>query len=69
MEVDEYGNQHFNIFSDSPDNLKKDLGTKSMMFGADKNYFIWQSFVNFIIPFLLVKFTKNLIEVTHIQTK
>jgi hypothetical protein len=40
LEVDEYGNQHFNIFSDSPDNLKKDLGTKSMMFGADKNYFI-----------------------------
>ena len=26
LEVDENANLHFNIFSDSPDNLKKDLG-------------------------------------------
>jgi hypothetical protein len=26
LEVDENGGMHFNIFSDSPDNLKKDLG-------------------------------------------
>ena len=30
LEIDELGNKYFNIFSDSPDNLKKD-GQKSMM--------------------------------------
>ena len=41
LEIDEFGNRFFNIFSDSPDNLKKDLGQKSFLLGADKNYFIW----------------------------
>lgn len=40
LEIDEQGNKYFNIFSESPENMKKDLGTKSMMLGADKNYFI-----------------------------
>jgi hypothetical protein len=26
LEIDESGNKNFNIFSESPDNLKKDLG-------------------------------------------
>ena len=46
MEIDENGKYHFNIFSDSPDNLKKDLGQKSMLLGADKNYFIWIFLIN-----------------------
>ncbi|CAD8083705.1 unnamed protein product [Paramecium sonneborni] len=40
LEIDELDNRYFNIFSESPENMKKDLGTKSMMLGADKNYFI-----------------------------
>jgi serine/threonine-protein phosphatase PPG1 len=38
LEIDELGNRYFNIFSESPENMKKDLGTKSMMMGPD-NYF------------------------------
>jgi len=40
LEIDESGSKNFNIFSESPDNLKKDLGQKSIQLGADKNYFI-----------------------------
>lgn len=40
LEIDENGNKYFNVFSESPENLKKNLGSESMSLGADKNYFI-----------------------------
>ena len=40
MEIDENGNIFFNVFSDSPENLRKDLGAKNMPNSFDKNYFI-----------------------------
>ena len=41
MEIDEHGSYTFNIFSDSPDNLRKELpGAKPNSNNFEKNYFI-----------------------------
>jgi len=41
LEIDENLNNYFNIFSDSPDNLRKDFGgAKPVQSNFDKNYFI-----------------------------
>ena len=40
MELDEYGNRYFNVFSDAPENKRRAETLKLASKGFDKDYFI-----------------------------